>query len=354
MDGNLYEVIKHYQNAFTAQTLGGEMALGTSSLMPTSPTCGPTIIPEVKIRSIVYQVLQALSFMHQRGYFHRDIKPENLLVKNDVVKVADLGLAREIRSRPPYTDYVSTRWYRAPEVLLRSSSYNSPIDIFAVGCILAELYSLQPLFPGSSEIDQIDRICQILGAPTAESWPEGVNLVTSMDLNLLSNFGQQQAIWTRHGPVQVPLSSVDSRLQHVLSQMRHRPEALDLLKGMLMLNPKYRLSAKEALDHPFFKADLRQGPSANVSLTSLTNDIGAQYVSSISATSQPVSLPNPAVQIQQHQVQSSVSSSLETFSPMGANVPLVFNPMREWADESKKCVSGMLKSNHFIDNRTRV
>ena len=71
--------------------------------------------------------------MHKHGFFHRDIKPENMLVKGDTCKVADFGLARETRSRPPYTDYVSTRWYRAPEVLLRSTNYSSPIDTFALG-----------------------------------------------------------------------------------------------------------------------------------------------------------------------------------------------------------------------------
>ena len=70
----------------------------------------------------------------------------------DVVKIADFGLAREIRSRPPYTDYVSTRWYRAPEVLLRSQYYSAPIDMFAMGAIMAELFTLRPLFPGSSEV----------------------------------------------------------------------------------------------------------------------------------------------------------------------------------------------------------
>ena len=77
---------------------------------------------------------------------------ENLLVSKDTIKIADFGLAREIRSRPPYTEYVSTRWYRAPEVLLRSSLYSAPIDMFALGAILAELYSLRPLFPGASEV----------------------------------------------------------------------------------------------------------------------------------------------------------------------------------------------------------
>ena len=104
--------------------------------------------------------------MHKHGFFHRDIKPENLLCNGpDLIKIADFGLARETRSRPPYTDYVSTRWYRAPEVLLRATNYSSPIDLWAVGCIIAELYTLQPLFPGRSEIDQIFRICSILGTP---------------------------------------------------------------------------------------------------------------------------------------------------------------------------------------------
>lgn len=83
----------------------------------------------------------------------------------ELIKIADFGLAREVRSRPPYTDYVSTRWYRAPEVLLRSTNYSSPIDIWAIGCIMAELYTLQPLFPGRSEIDQIFRCCSVLGTP---------------------------------------------------------------------------------------------------------------------------------------------------------------------------------------------
>lgn len=91
--------------------------------------------------------------MHRHGYFHRDLKPENLLIHNNVVKIIDFGLAREIRSKPPYTDYVSTRWYRAPELLVRSTVYNSPVDIFAVGCIMAELYMLAPIFCGNSELD---------------------------------------------------------------------------------------------------------------------------------------------------------------------------------------------------------
>lgn len=146
MEGNLYELMKSRDRYF----------------------------PEATIRNIMFQIFQGLSFMHKNGFFHRDIKPENMLVKGDVIKVADFGLAREIRSKPPFTDYVSTRWYRAPEVLLRSTNYNSPIDQWACGGILAELYTLKPLFPGSSEADEIYKICAILGSPTMRSWPEGI------------------------------------------------------------------------------------------------------------------------------------------------------------------------------------
>lgn len=95
--------------------------------------------------------------MHKHGYFHRDLKPENIMFSGNssssegMIKLIDFGLAREIRSRPPYTEYVATRWYRAPELLLQSSNYNSPVDIFALGCIMAELYMFRPLFNGASE-----------------------------------------------------------------------------------------------------------------------------------------------------------------------------------------------------------
>ena len=100
--------------------------------------------PESQVRNLMFQILQGLNHMHKHGYFHRDMKPENVLVAKDVAKVADFGLAREIRSQPPYTEYVSTRWYRAPEVLLRTRDYNAPVDMFAVGCIMACLLYTSP------------------------------------------------------------------------------------------------------------------------------------------------------------------------------------------------------------------
>jgi protein kinase len=136
---------------------------------------------EDEVKNLCFQVFQGLAYMHQRGYFHRDLKPENLLVTKDIIKVSDFGLVREISSQPPYTEYVSTRWYRAPEVLLQSSLYSSKVDMWAMGAIMAELFTLSPLFPGSSEADEIYKICSVIGSPTAESWADGLKL--ARDIN---------------------------------------------------------------------------------------------------------------------------------------------------------------------------
>lgn len=128
------------------------------------------IIQPKEIKSILFQILSALNHIHHiESIFHRDMKPENLLItQNLVVKLADFGLATDIKklTRTPYTDYVSTRWYRAPEVLLKSSNYSFQIDLWAVGTIFAELITLNPLFPGQSEIDQLFRIFKVLGTPS--------------------------------------------------------------------------------------------------------------------------------------------------------------------------------------------
>ncbi|KAG9394375.1 Protein kinase domain [Carpediemonas membranifera] len=185
-------------------------------------------LPEHKIRNMIFQILQGLHFMHANGYFHRDIKPENILISNDVLKIADFGLAREIRSRPPFTEYVSTRWYRAPEVLLRSPKYSSPIDIWAVGTIMAELYTFRPLFPGNSEVDEIHKIVQVLGTPTG--WDDCFRLSAKMNFR----FPQAQP----------------ADLEKMLGAAS--PEGLDLIEKMLAYNPTLRPTAMQALQHPFF------------------------------------------------------------------------------------------------------
>jgi len=185
---------------------------------------------EDQIKSIVYQCAQALAYMHKNGFFHRDLKPENILVHRDKAKLADFGLAREIRSRPPYTDYVSTRWYRAPELLLKSTNYNSPVDIFALGCIMGELYMSHPLFMGSSELDQMYKICSTLGTPTRESWPDGYKLASQIGFN-----------FPQFNPV-----SLSSMIPNA------SPEAINLLQRMLQFDPQKRITAAQMLQHPYF------------------------------------------------------------------------------------------------------
>lgn len=138
-------------------------------------------LSEVEVRNWCFQVFQGLAYIHQRGFFHRDLKPENLLVSKDILKVADFGLAREINSLPPFTEYVSTRWYRAPEVLLQSPVYGPPVDMWAMGAIMAELFTLRPLFPGSSEADEIYKICCVIGCPTNSEWAEGLKLASTIN-----------------------------------------------------------------------------------------------------------------------------------------------------------------------------
>ncbi|XP_075907205.1 serine/threonine-protein kinase MAK isoform X2 [Nelusetta ayraudi] len=195
--------------------------------------------PESVIRNISFQILQGLSFIHKHGFFHRDMKPENLLCMGpELVKIADFGLAREIRSKPPYTDYVSTRWYRAPEVLLRSPTYSAPIDLWAVGCIMAELYTLRPLFPGNSEVDEIFKICQVLGTVKKTDWPEGHQLASAM------NFRFPQCVPT-------PLKTLIPNASN---------EAITLMKDMLQWDPKKRPTAVQALRYPYFQVGQILGP----------------------------------------------------------------------------------------------
>ena len=144
-------------------------------------------LTELEIKVIIKQALLGLEYMNQKGYIHRDIKPENFVISSRTweVKMIDFGTAKDInKSTGQLTGYVSTRWYRSPEQSLRSHNYGPESDIFAVGCVMAELFNEKPLFPGASELDQIETILKLLGTPKPEQWKEGYKLASARKVNL--------------------------------------------------------------------------------------------------------------------------------------------------------------------------
>jgi protein kinase len=186
---------------------------------------------ETEIRSIMNQVLTGLAYCHRQGFFHRDMKPDNVCWKDDVLKIADFGLAREIRSRPPYTEYAGTRWYRAPEIILRAEFYNSPVDVWAAGVIMVELFTGRAPFQGTSETDQIYKIFAVLGTPTQRTWPDATRLANRLGLRFPSSNPTGLAAL-------VPNAS---------------PVALDFIGQLLRYDPAQRPSAAQALRHEFFR-----------------------------------------------------------------------------------------------------
>ena len=202
-----------------------------TDLLELMKSCEPKTLKEDQIRDIMHQTLLGLSFMHKYGFFHRDMKPENLLLTRNKLKIADFGLAREIRSVPPYTEYVSTRYYRAPECILKSTNYNSPIDIWALGCIMAEMYTHpQPLFCGSNEKEVLFRICSVLGTPTHDIWNDGIRQANIVGIKFPTCPGTE--------------------LEKIIPEASS--EAIDLMKQMIKWDPNKRATAKNLLNHPFF------------------------------------------------------------------------------------------------------
>ncbi|KAM7467369.1 hypothetical protein LguiB_014931 [Lonicera macranthoides] len=186
------------------------------------------------VKKFVHQILRGVEYCHSRQILHRDLKPQNILidVHNLNLKLAGFGLARTLSSPlQKYTPEVVTLWYRAPEILLVSPIYSTPIDIWSVGCIFAELVNRKILFKGNSEIDQVFAIFRLLGKPSEETWP-GIGTFCSLVLDLKD--------------MDTPKDLADLFPDLELA-------GVQLLSEMLRLDPTRRITAKEALQHEYFR-----------------------------------------------------------------------------------------------------
>eukprot|EP00771_Trimastix_marina_P001851 gnl/Trimastix_PCT/2956.p1 GENE.gnl/Trimastix_PCT/2956~~gnl/Trimastix_PCT/2956.p1 ORF type:complete len:432 (-),score=67.05 gnl/Trimastix_PCT/2956:994-2289(-) len=187
-----------------------------------------------EVQKIMWQLLQGIEFCHMRNVIHRDIKPENLLIsKYGVLKLCDFGFARMLSTNADakYTDYVATRWYRAPELLVGDPQYGPPVDIWALGCLFIEMISGQPLFPGDTDIDQLFHIIRCSGPLP----PRQLQLFQQNPLFIGMDIPE--------APNVVPLASRFPRLDR---------DALSFVQACLAYEPEDRPSATELLRHPFF------------------------------------------------------------------------------------------------------
>lgn len=190
-------------------------------------------LTESHVKSYMLMLLKGVQFCHENSIMHRDLKPANLLISSTGhLKLADFGLARVFANDGSrlYSHQVATRWYRAPELLYSARKYDEGVDLWAVGCIFGELLNNSPLFPGENDIDQLGCVLRILGTPTEEIWPQMLQLP---DYNKISF------------PENPPIPFIE-----ILPDAS--PLALDLLKRFLVYPSEKRISAKEALLHPYF------------------------------------------------------------------------------------------------------
>jgi cyclin-dependent kinase len=193
--------------------------------------CESGIEPSI-VKSFLFQLLTGVAYCHHQRVLHRDLKPQNLLINREgELKLADFGLARAfgipVRS---YTHEVVTLWYRSPDVLLGSRTYSTPVDIWSIGCIFAEMVNGSPLFTGSSEESQLEMIFRLLGTPNETSYPGIAELP-----DWRSDF--------RQFPTPETLAPLVPNLE---------PAGVELLQSMLVYDPSKRLSAQEARHHPYF------------------------------------------------------------------------------------------------------
>eukprot|EP01060_Flectonema_neradi_P016338 TRINITY_DN22939_c0_g1_i1.p1 TRINITY_DN22939_c0_g1~~TRINITY_DN22939_c0_g1_i1.p1 ORF type:complete len:414 (+),score=35.07 TRINITY_DN22939_c0_g1_i1:192-1433(+) len=226
----LYEVFPHGGNICIVTDL---LASDLGAMMKNLPGRFP--LPAATVKSLFMMLMRGIAHIHKNNIIHRDIKPSNLLIsKSGILKIGDFGLARSYKKSSDIsrdmTHEVGTKWYRAPELLLGCRCYGSSIDIWSCGCVLAEMISGSPLFPGTTEIDQIITIIRHLGTPSEKNWP---------DRNLLPDWSKVQLPSSDGIPLSESLPSASEG-------------AVDVLGGMLQYYGVSRLSAMDILRHKYF------------------------------------------------------------------------------------------------------
>jgi len=202
------------------------------SLMETMRKKNQVFLPG-EVKCLMIQLLRAIHHLHDNWILHRDLKSSNLLLgHNGILKVGDFGLAREYGSPlKAYTSIVVTLWYRAPELLLGLKNYSTHIDVWSIGCIFGELLQMEPLFPGKSETDELNKIFKLLGTPSEKNW-SGFNNLPGAKVKF----------------VDYPVSSLRNKFpEKILSET-----GLDLLKDLLTYDPKKRITCEEALNSTYF------------------------------------------------------------------------------------------------------
>ena len=228
------------------------------------------------VKSYMWQIMKSLDHMHRKGIFHRDIKPENILVDKEAcneigkgLKLADFGSCRGIYSKQPYTEYISTRWYRAPECLLTDGYYGPEMDLWGAGCVMFEITSLNPLFPGTNEVDQINRIHKILGTPNDDILNK---LKAKGAAHISFDFPPQRGV------------GVHQLLSHAT------PDTIDLVEKLLKYDASERISAREAMRHPYFKEmreyELKKAASGAADLENSTGGNSKQLLPHLGAGSE--------------------------------------------------------------------
>ncbi|KAL6832266.1 serine threonine protein kinase [Trichoderma camerunense] len=199
-----------------------------------------------EVKRLLLQLTSGVAYLHQNYILHRDLKTSNLLLSNrGLLKIADFGMARYVGDpRPKLTQLVVTLWYRAPELLLGTRTYDAAVDMWSVGCIMGELITREPLLQGSNEVDQISKVFELCGVPTEDSWPGFRRLPNARSLRL---------------PKQSPLASgsvIRARFPNLTSA------GASLLNSLLALDPEKRPSAKEMLEHEYFRQDPKPKPES--------------------------------------------------------------------------------------------